>query len=119
MYKRQVLIDLVQRLRREGAERTEALLVAGRERLRPIVMTALTTILGMVPLALGDVAIGGEGPPYYPMARAVIGGLLTATVLTLLALPLVYTLLDDLARWSAGVARTAVGRAAGTARGRT
>ena len=114
-----VLIDLVQRLRREGVERTEALLVAGRERLRPIVMTALTTILGMVPLALGDVAIGGEGPPYYPMARAVIGGLLIATVLTLLALPLVYTLLDDLARWSAGVARTAVGGAAGTARGRT
>lgn len=95
-----VLIDLVQRLRREGVARDAALMQAGAERLRPIVMTALTTVLGMVPLAVGEVAIGGNGPPYYPMARAVIGGLLVSTLLTLLALPLVYSLLDDLARWS-------------------
>lgn len=88
-----VLIDQVQQRRLDGATRTEALISAGRDRVRPILMTALTTIGGLVPMALGRASL--LGIEYAPLGRVVIGGLLTGTVLTLLAVPLLYSLLDD------------------------
>ena len=62
-------------------------------------MTMGTAILGMVPLCIGTVQIGGDGPPYYPMARAIVGGLVFSTIVTLLALPVIYSLLDDSRGW--------------------
>ena len=67
-----------------------------RERLRPILMTMGTTILAMLPLCIGDTQIGGDGPAYYPMARAIAGGLAFSTVVSLLFLPTIYAMLDDL-----------------------
>jgi HAE1 family hydrophobic/amphiphilic exporter-1 len=61
-------------------------------------MTVLTTVLGLVPLALGDVSIGGDGPPYSPMAIAIIGGLLFSTITSLFLVPLGYLLLLKLRR---------------------
>lgn len=90
-----VLVEHVNSLRRQGLERREALLTAARERLRPILMTVATTVLGMLPLAFGEGKIGGEGPPYFPMARAIIGGLVFSTFITLLLLPLLYEWIDD------------------------
>jgi len=87
-----VLIDYTNLLRRQGMEREEALLVAGARRLRPILMTALTTVLGMLPLTLGL----GEGAEYQaPMATVIVGGLLTSTVLTLVVVPVAYSWLED------------------------
>ena len=88
-----VLIDHVNALRRGGMERSEALLVGGRERLRPILMTAGATMLALVPMSLGRAGL--DGLYYYPLARTVIGGLAASTVLTLVILPFFYTLLDD------------------------
>ncbi len=88
-----VLIDQVQHRRNAGETRTEALVGAGRDRVRPILMTALTTIGGLVPMALGTASL--LGIEYAPLGRVVIGGLLTGTVLTLFAVPLMYALLDD------------------------
>ncbi|NBB91657.1 MAG: MMPL family transporter [Gammaproteobacteria bacterium] len=98
-----VLIDHVNNLRRRGMPRDEAVIQAGRDRLRPILMTAATTILAMIPLALGQTRIGGDGPPYFPMARAVIGGLAFSTVVSLVVVPFVYVLLDRLRGWAAFV----------------
>ncbi|MES0874806.1 efflux RND transporter permease subunit [Sinimarinibacterium thermocellulolyticum] len=95
-----VLVDHVNRLRAAGLERQAAVVQGSRDRLRPILMTAATTVLGMVPLALGDTAVGGEGPAYYPMARAIIGGLLFATGVSLLVLPTIYLALEDLGHWA-------------------
>jgi len=86
-----VLIDLVNRLREEGMDRRTALLEGGRHRLRPILMTTLTAILGLLPMAIGS----GEGAEVRaPMAITVIGGLIVSTLLTLVVIPVVYTLLD-------------------------
>ncbi len=86
-----VLIDYINRLRRSGMEKMKALREAGKVRLRPIVMTTLTTVLGLLPMALGL----GEGAEIRaPMALTVIGGLLGATVLTLLVIPALYSLVD-------------------------
>ncbi len=90
-----VMIVHINQLRHGGMERVEALIAGARDRLRPILMTMGTAILGMLPLCLSTSTIGGDGPPYYPMARAIAGGLLFSTVVTLLALPLIYSLLDD------------------------
>ena len=69
-----VLVDRINNLRREGLTREAAVVQAGRDRLRPIIMTAIVTVLSMLPLALGSTQVGGTGgPPYYPMARAMIG----------------------------------------------
>lgn len=92
-----VLVDHVNQLRREGLARADAIIQGGRERLRPILMTAATAILGLVPLAAGNSGIGGAY--YYPLARTVIGGLTTSTILTLVILPFIYTLVDDIAVW--------------------
>jgi HAE1 family hydrophobic/amphiphilic exporter-1 len=86
-----VLVDLINQLRLQGMERIEAIREAGRTRLRPILMTTLTTALGLLPMALGF----GEGAEIRaPMAITVIGGLLTSTLLTLVVIPVVYSLLD-------------------------
>jgi HAE1 family hydrophobic/amphiphilic exporter-1 len=77
-------------------DRKQALITAGRTRLRPIMMTTLAMIFGMLPIAL---AIGAGAEMRAPMARAVIGGLITSTVLTLLVVPVTYTLLDDAGGW--------------------
>ncbi len=72
-------------------KKTEALLAAGRARLRPILMTTLTTVLGLLPLALG---IGEGAEIRSPMAVTVIGGLAVSTLLTLVVIPVVYSVLD-------------------------
>jgi multidrug efflux pump subunit AcrB len=80
-------------LRRTGLSRTEAILTAGSVRLRPILMTTAATILGMLPIALG---LGAGSELRAPMAIAIIGGLVTSTLLSLLVVPVVYALFDDL-----------------------
>ncbi len=88
-----VLIDHINNLRRGGMSRDEAVIEGCRERLRPIAITAATTIVGMAPLAFGESSLAGMR--YFPMARTIMGGLLTSTVLTLVVLPTYYTLVDD------------------------
>src|SRR5688572_27838994 len=88
-----LLVDFTNHARREGMSREQALLQAGTTRLRPIVMTTLAMIFGMLPLAF---AIGAGAEMRAPMARAVIGGLITSTLLSLLVVPVVYTFLDDM-----------------------
>lgn len=105
-----VLIDYVHQLRQQGLSREQALIQGSRDRLRPILMTAATTVLGMIPLAISTTTVGGDGPPYYPMARAVIGGLTFSTLVSLLWLPVLYLNLDDLARWWDRVRAGAMGR---------
>jgi hydrophobic/amphiphilic exporter-1 (mainly G- bacteria), HAE1 family len=87
-----LLVDYTKVLRSRGMERKEAIITAGRTRLRPIMMTTLAMIFGMLPLAL---ALGAGAEMRAPMARAVIGGLVTSTFLTLLVVPVVYSLFDD------------------------
>ncbi len=91
-----LLVDFTKTLRSRGISRREALITAGRTRLRPILMTTLAMIFGMLPLAL---ALGQGAEMRAPMARAVIGGLITSTLLTLLVVPAVYTVLDDIGGW--------------------
>ncbi|MEE9464631.1 MAG: efflux RND transporter permease subunit [Candidatus Neomarinimicrobiota bacterium] len=100
-----VLIDHVNQLRNAGLPRQEAIVRAGHERLRAILMTAATTVLGLVPLSITNTQIGGDGPPYYPMARAIVGGLTFSTVVTLLILPTIYVMLDDMRMWTRRVIR--------------
>ncbi len=86
-----VLVDYINTLRRRGMERDEAILTGGKVRLRPILMTTATTILGLTPMALGF----GEGAEIRtPMALSVIGGLAASTVLTLVIIPVIYSLVD-------------------------
>jgi HAE1 family hydrophobic/amphiphilic exporter-1 len=109
-----VLIDHVNNLRQEGMVRNEAIIQAGRDRLRPILMTVATTILGLLPLALSTTKIGGDdigSPPYFPMARAIIGGLAFSTVTSLILVPYIYAVLDDLNRWGRKVLAVARGDA--------
>ena len=91
-----VLVDLINQLQAQGLEKTSAIMEAGRARLRPILMTTLTTVLGLLPMAIGF----GEGSELRtPMAITVIGGLLVSTLLTLVVIPVVYSLLDR-KKWS-------------------
>ena len=87
-----LVVDFANVQRREGLSRRDALIAAARVRLRPILMTTLAMIFGMLPLAF-EIGAGAEFRA--PMARAVIGGLITSTLLTLIAVPVVYTWLDD------------------------
>ncbi len=88
-----LVVDFANVQRREGMPRREAVIAAARVRLRPILMTTLAMIFGMLPLAFE----WGSGAEFRaPMARAVIGGLITSTLLTLIVVPVVYTYLDDL-----------------------
>jgi hydrophobic/amphiphilic exporter-1 (mainly G- bacteria), HAE1 family len=93
-----LLVDFANVQRRAGVGRREALIEAARVRLRPILMTTLAMIFGMLPLAF-ELGAGAEFRA--PMARAVIGGLITSTLLTLLVVPVVYTYLDDFGGWLA------------------
>ena len=102
-----VLVDHINNLRQEGVPREKAIVTAGRDRLRPILMTVATTIVGLAPLAMGTTQVGGDGPPYYPMARAIIGGLAFSTVVSLLVVPALYIYFDSLAAWGRKVMRTA------------
>ena len=105
-----VLVDHVNNLRRDGLQRDEALVQAGRDRLRPILMTVATTILGLLPLALSATKVGGDeigAPSYFPMARAIIGGLGFSTLTSLLLVPWTYALIDDAGRWVRRLRRTA------------
>ncbi|NIO48413.1 MAG: AcrB/AcrD/AcrF family protein [Candidatus Aminicenantes bacterium] len=103
-----VLIDHINQLRAQGLSRYEAIVQAGGNRIRPILMTAGTTILSLVPLCFTTVAIGGNGPPYFPMARAIVGGLAFSTLVTLIILPEIYLLLDDLRQWSRRILSSAL-----------
>jgi HAE1 family hydrophobic/amphiphilic exporter-1 len=98
-----LLIDFAQRITEEGGDRRTALIEAGRIRLRPIIMTTLAMIFGMLPLFF---ALGAGAEMRAPMARAVVGGLLTSTVLTLIVVPVAYDILCDiearLGRWWKG-----------------
>jgi multidrug efflux pump len=110
-----VLIDYIDLLReRDGLGRREALVQAGITRFRPVVLTAVTTVLGLVPLAIGlnfdfvglftalapNLYWGGEQAAWWaPMAIAVIVGLTFATVLTLVLVPVMYSLIDDMSEW--------------------
>jgi hydrophobic/amphiphilic exporter-1 (mainly G- bacteria), HAE1 family len=100
-----VLVDLITQLRAEGIPRHQALVEAGRRRFRPILMTALTTIFGLVPMAVGTSTF--VGIPYAPLGRTVIGGLATATLLTLVFVPYLYAALDDLGAWAGRLGRFA------------
>ena len=96
-----LLIDFVNQERRNGVMRREAVLAAGRIRLRPILMTTLAMIFGMFPLALG---LGEGAEQRAPMGQAVIGGVITSSLLTLVVVPVIYTYLDDIAEWFKRVA---------------
>jgi HAE1 family hydrophobic/amphiphilic exporter-1 len=91
-----LLVDFANHARSLGMERGAALLEAARVRLRPILMTTLAMVFGMVPLALG-LAEGSEQRA--PMGQAVIGGIITSSILTLVVVPVIYTWLDDFAVW--------------------
>jgi hydrophobic/amphiphilic exporter-1 (mainly G- bacteria), HAE1 family len=108
-----VLVAHIAQLRDTGMERMEAIIQAGRDRLRPILMTTLTTLLAMLPLAIGDAQVGGGsngGPAYYPMARAIIGGLAFSTIVSLLIVPSMYVWLDNAARWARRIGSRAEAR---------
>ncbi|MBO9717547.1 MAG: efflux RND transporter permease subunit [Pseudoxanthomonas sp.] len=103
-----VMIEHINNLRRRGMPRTQALVEGSRERLRPILMTMGTAILAMIPIALNTKTVDGM-PPYYPMARAIAGGLAFSTVVSLLFLPTIYAMLDDLRTGTARLVRRARG----------
>jgi HAE1 family hydrophobic/amphiphilic exporter-1 len=90
-----VLVDYINTLRRRGVERDEAIVTAGAVRLRPILMTTGTTVLGLLPMALG---LGDGAEIRTPMALAVIGGLVSSTLLTLIVIPGIYRLADEAKR---------------------
>ena len=88
-----ILVDAINKLKQEGVSRIDAIIEAGQRRIRPIIMTSLTTILALLPLTFGF----GEGASLRaPMALAVIGGLITSTILTLVVIPCVYSVMDQL-----------------------
>jgi hydrophobic/amphiphilic exporter-1 (mainly G- bacteria), HAE1 family len=106
-----VMVDLVNQMRADGMERRQALLEGCTARLRPILMTSLTTLFGLIPMAF--MATEGMGQMFAPIGQAVVGGLTTSTILTLILTPTLYAWLDDVALWLAGVRA----RAARVARG--
>jgi HAE1 family hydrophobic/amphiphilic exporter-1 len=106
-----VMIEHINNLRRRGLSRTEALVEGSRERLRPILMTMGTAILAMVPIALSTSG-SNDMPAYYPMARAIAGGLAFSTLVSLLFLPTIYAILDDLRNGSVRTLRRARGKPA-------
>jgi multidrug efflux pump subunit AcrB len=87
-----LLVDFINQAQRQGMSRHDAILAAGQVRLRPILMTTIAMIFGMLPMALG-ITEGAEAQA--PMGRAVIGGIITSTLLTLLVVPIAYTYLDQ------------------------
>ncbi len=108
-----VLIDHINQLRREGLSRDEAILRGGQNRLRPILITAVTTILGLMPLVAPILwpdwfgPVEGRAGIWAPIGLVIMGGLTTSTFLTLLIIPTFYSLIDDLSRFALRVLRTA------------
>ncbi|MBI2571922.1 MAG: efflux RND transporter permease subunit [Candidatus Schekmanbacteria bacterium] len=100
-----VLLDHINQLRREGMPRDEAIVMGGRDRLRAILMTAATTVFGLAPLAIGGANVSGL--LYFPMARTVMGGLISSVFLTLVVLPYVMVLVEGVANWAGDVWRSA------------
>lgn len=98
-----ILIDRINQLRKEGKNKKEAIVIAGSQRIRPILMTSLTTILALVPLTIG---IGESASLRSPMALAVIGGLFSSTLLTLIVIPCVYWIFDSLSDFLKGKRNT-------------
>jgi HAE1 family hydrophobic/amphiphilic exporter-1 len=94
-----LLIDRINQLRETGMDKKEAIVIAGTQRIRPILMTSLTTILALLPLTIG---IGESASLRAPMALAVIGGLVSSTLLTLVVIPCVYWVFDSFSRWLRG-----------------
>ncbi len=92
-----LLVDFAIRAREDGMARSEALLLAAKVRLRPILMTTLAMVFGMVPLAF---ALSEGSEMRAPMGQAVIGGVITSSLLTLVVVPVVYCYMDDLATWA-------------------
>ncbi len=109
-----VLLDHMNQLRETGLSTHDALLQAGRDRMRAILMTAATTITGLVPLALGGTEMGGLF--YYPLALTVMGGLMSSSILTLTVLPWVNVRVEGIARWMRNLWKQSapVGTQAGT-----
>ncbi|HEU5162440.1 MAG TPA: efflux RND transporter permease subunit [Thermoanaerobaculia bacterium] len=105
-----VLLDHMNQLRRAGMGREEAVLQAGRDRLRAILMTASTTVIGLVPLAIGGSNVGGLF--YFPLARTVMGGLISSTFLTLIVLPYIDMLVEAAADWFRRLWKSSEGKAA-------
>lgn len=93
-----VLVDRINQLVNEGHRVHDAIMEGCLTRVRPVLMTVATTVLGLLPLALGDTNVGGDGPPYSPMAIAIIGGLVFSTITSLFLVPLAYLLLLKLRR---------------------
>jgi HAE1 family hydrophobic/amphiphilic exporter-1 len=96
-----VMVDLVNQMRAGGMPRRQALLEGCTARLRPILMTSLTTLFGLIPMAF--MATEGMGVIFAPIGQAVVGGLTTSTILTLILTPTLYAWLDDVGVWLAGV----------------
>jgi len=94
-----LLVDFANQQRRKGMDKVQAMLTAGPIRLRPILMTASAVVIGVVPVAL---ALSEGGETRAPMAIAVIGGMISSTLLTLLVVPVVYLMLDDAKEWVSG-----------------
>jgi len=92
-----VLLDHMNQVRKAGLGRDEAIIQAGRDRLRAVLMTALTAIVGLIPLAFGSTSVGEAY--YFPLARTVIGGLASSTILTLIVLPYINIGVEAVARW--------------------
>ena len=100
-----ILIDRINQLRENGMQKKEAIVLAGTQRIRPILMTSLTTILALLPLTIG---IGESASLRSPMALAVIGGLVSSTLLTLVVIPCVYWVFDSLSKWLTGANKVTV-----------
>ena len=88
-----VLVDRINQLVNQGVSLFDAVVEGCMTRVRPILTTVATTVLGLVPLAFGSTRIGGDGPPYSPMAIAIIGGLVFSTLTSLVLVPIAYVLL--------------------------
>ncbi len=106
-----VLIDHINYLRQHGLERTEAIIQGGRHRMRPILITAVTTILGLLPMVAPFLfpqwfgPVEGRAATWAPIGLVIIGGLTTSTFLTLMIIPTIYSLIDDFTRFAKRVAR--------------
>ena len=100
-----ILIDAINKLRRRGFSRSDAIQTGGKNRLRPIAMTTLTTVIGLMPMVVPVIFPGifgpqeGQASSYAPVGLAVVGGLITSTPLTLFLMPVMYVIFDDLVNW--------------------
>jgi HAE1 family hydrophobic/amphiphilic exporter-1 len=110
-----LLVDFAIEEMRAGKSRLDAIMESGHKRSRPIVMTTVAMVAGMLPVAMGW---GGDSDFRSPMAIAVIGGLITSTILTLVIVPAVFTVFDDLERWLAPKAGKLLAEPIGTPAGR-